>query len=189
MTKLCIKKFEQGNKKPLTTVSIPLAVIKLVKSLIPKKAKEELQKEGIDINEIIKLSESPDFTGTVLEVDNHEKNDTVVWDAHAFCYGAIADHDRLAETKFRTFGTVIKGLLAPAAVILMRREYSGAFHFLEATEEEFQNKESRKFYSNSSSLPNSPLRKGWKKIMEQFDYKQTHVVLEKLITKTEKENK
>ena len=30
MTKLCIKKFEQGNKKPLTTVSIPIAVIKMV---------------------------------------------------------------------------------------------------------------------------------------------------------------
>ena len=70
--------FEQGNKKPLTTVSIPIAVIKMVKSLIPKKAKEELQKEGIDIKEIIKLSESPDFTGTVLEVDNHEKNEKVI---------------------------------------------------------------------------------------------------------------
>ena len=31
-------------------------------------------------------------------------------------------------------------------------------------------------------------RKGWKRIMEQFEYKQTHVVLEKQITKTEKEN-
>ena len=78
MTKLCIKKFEQGNRKPLTTVSIPLAVVKMVKSLIPKKVKEELQKEGIDIKEIIKLSESPDFTGTVLEVDNHEKNEKVI---------------------------------------------------------------------------------------------------------------
>ena len=57
MTKLCIKKFEKGNEKPLTTVSIPLAVLKMVKSLIPKKTKEELQKEGIDIQEIIKLSE------------------------------------------------------------------------------------------------------------------------------------
>ena len=47
MTKLCIKKFGEGNEKPLTTVSIPLAVIKMVKSLIPKKAKEELQNEGI----------------------------------------------------------------------------------------------------------------------------------------------
>ena len=78
MAKLCIKKYEQGTEKPLTTVSIPLAVIKIVKSLIPKKAKEELQKEGIDIKEIIKLSESPDFTGTVLEVDNHEKNEKVI---------------------------------------------------------------------------------------------------------------
>jgi len=29
-------------------------------------------------------------------------------------------------------------------------------------------------------------RLGWKRIMEQFDYKQTHVVLEKTITKKEK---
>ena len=78
MTKLCIKKFEQESKKPLTTVSIPLAVIKMVKSLIPKKAKEELQKEGIDIKEIIKLSEPPHFTGTVLEVDNHQKNEKII---------------------------------------------------------------------------------------------------------------
>ena len=78
MTKLCIKKFEQENEKPLTTVSIPLVVIKMVKNLIPKKAKEELQKEGIDIQEIIKLSESSDFTGTVLEVDNHQKNEKII---------------------------------------------------------------------------------------------------------------
>ena len=78
MKKLCIKKYEQKTEKPLTTVSIPLAVIKIVKSLIPKKAKEQLEKEGINIQEIIKLSESPDFTGIVLEVDNHEKNEKVV---------------------------------------------------------------------------------------------------------------
>ena len=78
MKKLCIKKYDQGTEKPLTTVSIPLAVIKIVKSLIPKKAKEQLEKEGINIQEIIKLSESPDFTGIVLEVDNHEKNEKVV---------------------------------------------------------------------------------------------------------------
>ena len=78
MTKLCFKKFEQKNKKLLKTVSIPLTVLKMVKSLIPKKAKEELQKEGIDIKEIIKLSESPDFTGTILEVDSHEKHEKII---------------------------------------------------------------------------------------------------------------
>ena len=78
MKKLCIKKYDQGTEKPLTTVSIPLGVIKIVKSLIPKKAKEQLEKEGINIQEIIKLSESPDFTGIVLEVDSHEKNEKVV---------------------------------------------------------------------------------------------------------------
>ena len=78
MAKLCIKKYENGNKKPLKTISIPLAVLKIVKNLIPKKVKDELQKEGIDIQEIIKLSESPDFNGTILEVENHVKNEKVI---------------------------------------------------------------------------------------------------------------
>ena len=78
MAKLCIKKYKNGSEKPLKTVSIPLAVLKIVKNLIPKKVTEELQKEGIDIQEIIKLSESPDFNGTILEVENHEKNEKVI---------------------------------------------------------------------------------------------------------------
>ena len=65
MTKLCIKKYKQGNVEPLTTISITLVVIKMVRSLIQKKAKEKLQKEEIDIQGIIKLSESSDFTGIV----------------------------------------------------------------------------------------------------------------------------
>ena len=47
MTKLCIKKFGEGNEKPLTTVSIPIAVIKMVKSLIPKKLKKNCKKKGL----------------------------------------------------------------------------------------------------------------------------------------------
>ena len=78
MAKLCIKKYEKGNEKPLKTISIPLAVLKIVKNLIPKKVKDELQKEGIDIQEIIKLSESPNFNGTILEVENHVKNEKVI---------------------------------------------------------------------------------------------------------------
>ena len=45
----------------------------MLKILTSKKAKQELQKGFIDIQEIIKLSESSDFSGTVLEFDNHEK--------------------------------------------------------------------------------------------------------------------
>ena len=78
MAKLCIKKYGNGNEKPLKTISIPLAVLKIVKNLIPKKVTEELQKEGIDMQEIIKLSENPNFNGTILEVENHEKNEKVI---------------------------------------------------------------------------------------------------------------
>ena len=65
MTKLCIKKFEQESKKPLTTVSIPLAVIKMVKSLIPKKAKEELQDSLQKASEEIYKTPEKEEDGTI----------------------------------------------------------------------------------------------------------------------------
>jgi sphingosine kinase len=101
---------------------------------------------------------------TAIRFHSDGEEDSMVWDAHAFCFGAIADHDRLAETKFRSYGTVIKGLLAPAAVIIMRREYDGVFQFLEATKADFPKKKAREFYSKSSVLNDVPHRKGWKQI-------------------------
>jgi hypothetical protein len=32
-----------------------------------------------------------------------------IWDGHAFCFGIVADHDKLVESKLRGLGTVLKG--------------------------------------------------------------------------------
>ena len=78
MIKLKIIKYKKNSDEPFKTVSVPLAVLKIFKNLIPNKVKEELNKEGIDIPEIIKLADSTEINGTILEVEDHEKDERVV---------------------------------------------------------------------------------------------------------------
>jgi hypothetical protein len=39
---------------------------------------EILQDKGIDIGEIIRLSDNPDAKGTLVEIEEHKKNERVV---------------------------------------------------------------------------------------------------------------
>ena len=78
MTDLKIRVFKSDKEKPDTTVTIPGNVLKIASKLIPKKLAAELQEDGIDINEIIRLSENPDAQGTLIEVEEHKKNKKVI---------------------------------------------------------------------------------------------------------------
>ena len=78
MADLKIRVFKSGMADPATTVTIPGGVLKVASKLIPKQAASALQEKGIDLNEIIKLSENPDARGTLVEVEEHEKNEKVV---------------------------------------------------------------------------------------------------------------
>jgi hypothetical protein len=73
-----IKVFKQGESEPETTVTIPSGILKIASNLIPKQATEALQEKGIDLEEILKLSENPDAHGTLVEVEDHKKNERVV---------------------------------------------------------------------------------------------------------------
>jgi F0F1-type ATP synthase epsilon subunit len=73
-----IKVFKQGESEPETTVTIPGGILKIASNLIPKQATEALQEKGIDLEEILKLSENPDAHGTLVEVEDHKKNERVV---------------------------------------------------------------------------------------------------------------
>jgi hypothetical protein len=37
-----------------------------------------LQDKGVDIKEIIRLSENPDAQGTLVEIEEHKKNEKIV---------------------------------------------------------------------------------------------------------------
>lgn len=56
----------------------PGGVLKIASKLIPKKAADALQEKGIDIDEIIKLSENPEAHGALIEVEEHDENERIV---------------------------------------------------------------------------------------------------------------
>ena len=78
MSDLKIKVFNGSDSLPKTTVTVPGAVLKVASKLIPKQAMDALQKQGIDLGELLKLSENPDAHGTIVEVEDHKKNERVV---------------------------------------------------------------------------------------------------------------
>ena len=78
MADLKIRVFRGGAADPATTVTIPGSVLKIASKLIPKQAASILQEKGIDLDEIIRLSENPDARGTLVEVEEHEKNEKIV---------------------------------------------------------------------------------------------------------------
>lgn len=78
MKNLKVRVYKQGNTAPETTVTIPGSVLSLASKLIPKRAKEALLQEGIDVSELAQLAEQPDVQGTLVEVEEHAKNERVV---------------------------------------------------------------------------------------------------------------
>jgi hypothetical protein len=78
MADVKIRIFRQGESQPKTTVTIPGSVLNVASKLIPKKAFSALQEEGIDIDELIKLSKNPDVRGTLVEIEEHQKNEKII---------------------------------------------------------------------------------------------------------------
>jgi hypothetical protein len=78
MSDLKVRVFRDGEDDPSTTVTIPGGVLRIAFNLVPSKAAEALKQEGIDLDEIVKLSENPDARGKLVEVEDHRKNERVV---------------------------------------------------------------------------------------------------------------
>jgi hypothetical protein len=77
MSDLKIRVFKGDEQLPETTVTIP-GVLKVASHLIPKKAAAALQDKGIDLDEIVRLSENPAARGNLVEIEEHQKNANVV---------------------------------------------------------------------------------------------------------------
>ena len=78
MADLKIRVYKGGADEPDTTVTIPGSVLQLARRLIPKNALQSLQQEGVDIDELIELTRKPDVQGTLVEVEEHRKNEKIV---------------------------------------------------------------------------------------------------------------
>ena len=78
MADLKIKIFKNNESVPDTTITIPGKVLEVAQKLIPKQAAEALQEKGIDINELIELSNKSDVQGTIIEIEEHKKKEKVI---------------------------------------------------------------------------------------------------------------
>ena len=78
MANIRIRVFKSGMVQPETTVTIPGAVFKIASKLIPTQAAAALRDKGIDLEEIIKLSTNQEIKGTLVEVEDHRKNEKIV---------------------------------------------------------------------------------------------------------------
>lgn len=78
MADLKVRVFKQGADQPSTTVTIPAGVVKIASGFVPKKALAALKEQGIDLDELVRLAETPGTHGTIVEVEDHEKDDRIV---------------------------------------------------------------------------------------------------------------
>lgn len=78
MSDLKVRVYKGGSADPSTTVTIPGGILRIAAKLIPRRALAAMESEGIDVKEIIRLSESPEAVGEIARVEDHEKGETVV---------------------------------------------------------------------------------------------------------------
>ncbi len=78
MADLKVRVFKGNNAQPATTVTIPSGVLKIARNLAPQRAMAALRAQGIDLDEIVRLSEGPEAKGKLVEIEDHSKDERVI---------------------------------------------------------------------------------------------------------------
>ncbi len=80
MASLKIRTFNDGDTEPKTTISIPLKIVRYAQKLMPEHFTKALQEKGIDVDTdmIVELSQNKEIRGTIVEIENHQKNEKIV---------------------------------------------------------------------------------------------------------------
>ncbi len=78
VTNLMIRIYKQGDKDPDTTIKVPSKILKIASAVIPKQVSQALADKGVDLDEILKLTENPDVKGTLIEIEEHRKNEKIL---------------------------------------------------------------------------------------------------------------
>ena len=78
MASLKIRIYTYDKNNPKTTISVPLGILKIASKLIPKKFVSILSDKGLDVTEIIKAVLEEDIRGVLAEIEEHQKNETII---------------------------------------------------------------------------------------------------------------
>ena len=78
MASLKIRTYKGGKSTPDTTYSIPLKIVRLASGLVPDQARAALLEKGIDVKLIAELARSDDMRGTLVEIEEHKKDEKII---------------------------------------------------------------------------------------------------------------
>jgi hypothetical protein len=78
MPDLKVRVFKGSDAQPTTTVTIPGGVLKIARNLVPQRALAALRDQGMDLDEIVRLSEQPEAKGKLVEIEDHNKGERVI---------------------------------------------------------------------------------------------------------------
>jgi hypothetical protein len=78
MTDVKIRVYRGNDQHLATTVTIPGGILRIASNLIPRRAISALRIEGIEIDELIKLSQNPEVSGQLAQIEDHDKGERVV---------------------------------------------------------------------------------------------------------------
>ncbi len=76
MASVKIRVYKAGSTEAEMKITIPLGVLRIASKLLPKKAADALQAEGIDLNEIAQQADRENAKGTLIEIE--EKGERVI---------------------------------------------------------------------------------------------------------------
>lgn len=76
MKNLKIEVFEGDRKE--ATIKIPVAVLRVASKLIPSKHLSSLEKSDVSLSEILEAAASPEVSGRLIEIEDHQDNERVV---------------------------------------------------------------------------------------------------------------
>ena len=75
---LRIRVFKGGETEPETTITIPVAILRFASKVMPKQVASALQEYGIDLHQLVELSQKEDVRGTLVEIERHKKHEKII---------------------------------------------------------------------------------------------------------------
>lgn len=78
MSDVKIRVYRGDERHLATTVTIPGGILRIAANLVPGRALEAMRNEGIDLDELVKLSANPEAQGELIKVEDHDKNEHIV---------------------------------------------------------------------------------------------------------------
>lgn len=70
--------YKDGGDTPSMHISVPLVVLHVAKNFLPKKIREDLEENEIDLGEILDNVEKQDLTGRIIDFTNAKKGKRIV---------------------------------------------------------------------------------------------------------------